>query len=109
MIAPSPIPEASPHVSVSDIESCFDELIDGAKKRHGRNSNASNGVTLVTLRIAPQLRIHGKSRVLERNREKRLIALTMTDRPGNLSSRLSNNLIGRCYADTFEEETSRHT
>jgi len=29
-----PITEASPHVSVSDIESCFDELIDGERKRH---------------------------------------------------------------------------
>jgi len=55
-------------------------------------------------RIAPQLRLHGISVVFERNREKRLITLTKTNRPENLPSRLSNNLIGRCFSDTFDEE-----
>ena len=53
-------------------------------------------------RIAPQLRLHSISVVFERNREKRLITLTKTNRPQDLPSRLSNNLIGRCFADTFE-------
>jgi len=55
-------------------------------------------------RIAPQLRLHCISVVFERNREKRLITLTKTNRPQDLPSRLSNNLIGRCFADTFEEQ-----
>ncbi|MFI5456185.1 MAG: hypothetical protein ACHRXM_12115 [Isosphaerales bacterium] len=55
-------------------------------------------------RIAPQLRLHGISVVFEKIHDKRLITLTRTNRPQNLPSRLSNNLIGRCFADTFEEE-----
>jgi hypothetical protein len=57
-------------------------------------------------RIAPQLRLHGISVAFEKNHEKRLITLTNTNRPKNLPSRLSNNLIGSCFADTFEEEAS---
>jgi len=55
-------------------------------------------------RIAPQLRLHSISVVFERNSEKRLITLTKTNRPQNLPSRLSNNLIGHCFADTFDEQ-----
>jgi hypothetical protein len=57
-------------------------------------------------RIAPQLRLHGISVTFEKNPQKRLITLTKTNRPKNLPSRLSNNLIGRCFADTFDEEAS---
>jgi len=55
-------------------------------------------------RVAPQLRLHGISAIFEKNREKRLITLTKTNRPKDLPSRLSNNLIGRCFADTYEEQ-----
>jgi len=55
-------------------------------------------------RIAPQLRLHSISVVFERNSAQRLITLTKTNRPENMPSRLSNNLIGRCFADTFEEQ-----
>jgi len=54
-------------------------------------------------RIAPQLRLHGISVVFQKNHGKRVITLTKTNRPENLPSRLSNNLIGRCFAETFEE------
>jgi len=54
-------------------------------------------------RLAPQLRLHSISVVFERSREKRLITLTKTNRPEKMPSRLSNNLIGRCFAETFEE------
>jgi len=40
----------------------------------------------------------------ERNREKRLITLTKTNRPEKMPPRLYNNLIGRCFADTFDEQ-----
>ncbi|MFI5457018.1 MAG: hypothetical protein ACHRXM_16350, partial [Isosphaerales bacterium] len=60
-------------------------------------------------RIAPQLRLHGISVAFERNVEKRLITLTKTNRPKNLPSRLSNNLIGHCIADTFDEQKSPET
>jgi len=60
-------------------------------------------------RIAPQLRLHGISVVFEKIHGKRLITLTKTNRPKNLPSRLSNNLIGRCFADTFDEEKSPET
>ncbi|MFI5460165.1 MAG: hypothetical protein ACHRXM_32515, partial [Isosphaerales bacterium] len=60
-------------------------------------------------RIAPLLRLHSISVAFERNRENRLITLTKTNRPGNLPSRLSNNLIGHCIADTFDEEKSTST
>jgi len=36
--------------------------------------------------------------------EMALRTLTKTNRPENLPSRLSNNLIGRCFAETFEEQ-----
>jgi len=55
-------------------------------------------------RIAPQLRLHGISIVFEKIRGQRVITLTKMNRPENLPSRLSNNLIGRCFAETFEEE-----
>ncbi|MFI5454033.1 MAG: hypothetical protein ACHRXM_01140 [Isosphaerales bacterium] len=55
-------------------------------------------------RIAPHLRLHGISIAFEKNREKHLITLTKTNRPKNQPSRLSNNLIGRCFSDTFDEE-----
>jgi len=55
-------------------------------------------------RIAPQLRLHSISVVFEKKHEKRLITLTKTNRPEDLPSRLSNNLIGRCFAETFEEQ-----
>jgi len=48
--------------------------------------------------------LHGISIVFEKNREKRLITLTKTHRPEKMPSHLSNNLIGRCFADTFDEE-----
>jgi len=60
-------------------------------------------------RIAPQLRLHGISVVFEKNHGKRLIGLTKTTRPENLPSRLSNNLIGPCFAETFEAENFPET
>jgi len=54
--------------------------------------------------IAPQLRLHAISIVFEKIRGNRVITLTKTNRPENLPSRLSNNLIGRCFAETFEEQ-----
>jgi len=60
-------------------------------------------------RNAPHLRLHGISVAFERNREKRLITLTKTNRPAKMPSRLSNNLIGRCFADTFDEASSHLT
>jgi len=75
--------------------------------RHWPKSPSALGKEL--LRIAPQLRLHSISVAFERNREKRLITLTKTNRPENLPSRLSNNLIGHCFADTFDEQSSCHT
>jgi len=60
-------------------------------------------------RVAPHLRLHSISVVFEKNREKRLITLRKTNRPKDLPSRLSNNLIGCCYADTFEAENCPET
>jgi len=55
-------------------------------------------------RIAPHLRLHGISVVFEKKPQTRMITLTKTGRPKNQPSRLSNNLIGRCFPDTFDEE-----
>jgi len=60
-------------------------------------------------RIAPQLRLHSISVVFERNCQKRLITLTKTNRPKDLPSRLSNNLIGYCPADSFCDDGSHLT
>jgi len=60
-------------------------------------------------RIAPQLRFHSISVALEKNREKRVITLTDTNWPKNLPSHVSNNMTGRSYADTLDEQKSPET
>jgi len=57
----------------------------------------------------PQLRLHGIFVAFGKNHGKRVITITKTNRPKNLPSRLSNNLIGYCDADSFEEEKSPET
>jgi len=65
---------------------------------------ASSSLAKELRRIAPHLRLHGISVIFEKNRKKRLITLTRTNRPKDLPSRLSNNRIGRCFADTYEAQ-----
>jgi len=48
--------------------------------------------------------LHGISVAFDRNYEKRIITLTRTNRPEKMPSAFSNNLIGYCDADAFEEQ-----
>jgi hypothetical protein len=87
----------------------LDTLVEKKARALRQWPKAPSSLAKEVRRIAPQLRLHGISVVFEKNHEKRLITLTKTNRPENLPSRLSNNLIGCCYAATLEAETSRHT
>jgi len=105
----------SESVQLRALRSIFSDVEDHVMIAPSSNDQTSDnlqqyeGPVKELRRIAPQLRLHGISATFDKNHGKRVITITNTNRPKNLPSRLSNNLIAYCDADSFEEEKSPET